>query len=178
MKYIQKPLRDLPRGLPKISDRIEYIRCVLGYTPNALALKTGSSKVFIRKTLMGGDASMKLIQSLLKVFPVNESWLFLGTGEPFKVDDISDYIFTKRGDVDTIDLDVAKRIKEVRIDSGLTVSLFADSIKATKDMAVNFETGRTGLSVDALKKIIKAYNVNDSWILWGIGNKYKIKKPS
>jgi DNA-binding XRE family transcriptional regulator len=178
MKYLVKPLRDLPRGLPKISDRIEYLRCVLGYPPNALALKTGSSKAFMRKTLMGSDPSMKLIQSLLKVLPVNESWLFLGTGEPFRVNDISEFIYNRSKNFDdTIDTDISKRIKEIRLDSGETQAVFAASIGVTKDMYVNIEQGRTGLTVAVLKRIIKKQNLNDTWMLWGVGNKHKVKRP-
>ena len=179
MKYLLKPLRELPRGLPKMGDRIEYIRCVTGYPVPAFAVKTGAAKNSIKKVLEGKtDPTLKLIQNILAIFPVNQEWLYLGTGDPFKVDDLSDYFFKKDEDRradDYVDVEVNERLKEVRLDQDMSQPVFAAAVGTTKDILAFIETGRSGVTVPILKRVIKKFNVSDQWMLWGVGSKYKKK---
>lgn len=177
--YVVKPIRELPKGLPTMNDRIEFIRCTLGYPVNTFAIKVGASKASIKKVLAGtATPTMKLLLNILEIFPVSKEWLYIGNGQPWTKDDLSDYIYEVRSESNQgdVDMDVNARLREIRNDSGLSQPVFAAALGLTKDIVAFIETGRTGISIPTLKKILKKYNVSDQWMLWGVGNKYKVRK--
>lgn len=177
MKLLEKPLRNLPRDLPTMNDRIEHLRCVLGYPVTPFTTKVGSGPPAMKNVLLGKkDPTMSLLNNILKIFPVNQEWLFLGHGEPFTVDDISEYVYKKNKDKEDdsgIETEINERFREVRLDSGLSQVLFASDMNLTKDMVASIESNRQNISITTLKKLSKKFNVSELWLLYGVGNKYK-----
>lgn len=179
MKLIEKPVRKLPDGLPDINDRIEYIRCVLGYPVAAFTRKSGANRgTMVRVLEKEADPSIYLIKSILKVFPIiSDQWLYLGTGEPFKVDDIRKYMYgndTRPGMYD----DINERLREIRLDLDMPQPLFAAAIGISKDTLANMETKRNHVTIPIIISCAKKFGISELWFLYGIGNKYKVKKDN
>lgn len=176
MKLLEKPLRNLPKDLPTMNDRIEYLRCVLGYPITPFTTKVGSGPAALKNVLLGKkDPTMSLTNNLLKIFPLNQEWLWMGHGEPFRVDDISKFMYD-RGDKEGesgIDTDINERFREVRLDNKLSQVLFASEMNLTKDMVASIESNRQSVSIATLKKLSKKFNVSEQWLLYGVGNKYR-----
>jgi DNA-binding XRE family transcriptional regulator len=175
MKFLTKPLRELPKGLPSMNDRLEWLRCALGYPVPSFAVKVGAMKGSIKKVLEGkADPNMKIMQNVLAILPVRDEWLFLGTGKPFKMDDVSAFTYqTERTKDDAIDVEVNERFREIRLEKDLSQPVFGAALGISKDIVASIETGRSSITVPLLKKFLKKYNVGESWMLWGVGNKYK-----
>lgn len=180
MKFIEKPMRNLPKDLPTMNDRIEYLRCVLGYPFTPFTTKVGSGSAALKNVLAGKkDPSISLLTNIIKIFPVSEEWLYIGRGEPFKVDDLTEYVYNKKGDKakeEAVDSEINERFREIRLDTQLSQVLFASEMQMTKDMVASIETNRQSTSVAAIKRLAKKFNVSEMWMLYGVGNKYKIKK--
>ena len=176
MKLIEKPVRSLSRGLDTMGERIEYLRCSLGFTVPAFIIKTGSRASTLKKVLEGKtNPTMTLLNNILKIFPVREEWLFLGTGDPFKVDDIDKYLYSPRPS-DGIDDGINERFREVRMDKEMSQPVFASELGVTKDIVSFIEGKRSNVSVSLVKKLAKKFSVSEIWLLYGVGNKYKVKK--
>lgn len=178
-RLLEKPLRNLPAGLPAMADRVEWLRCVLGFPLSSFAIKVGSSKASLKKVLEGkATPNMKMLMNLLQIFPIEEQWLYLGTGQPFKVDDITDHMFSRPESKtdDYVDVEVNERFREVRMEKALSQPVFASTLDITKDVVAFIETGRSGITIPVLKRFVKKYGISEQWLLWGVGNKYKIKK--
>jgi DNA-binding XRE family transcriptional regulator len=175
MKLLEKPMRDLPKGLPEISDRMEYVRCVLGYPVGAFANKIGSAKTSIVNVVMKTTKPhMGMIDNLVRVFPVSQEWLFMGKGSAFTVDDVSAYVHgSSEYDLGPIDDDIAGRVREIRADLGQSQAMFASELGVSKDTITFIELKRSGVSIPLLKRLLKKYSISESWMLWGVGRKYK-----
>lgn len=159
-----------------MNDRIEYLRCVLGYPVTPFTTKVGSGPAALKNVLTGKkDPSISLLNNILKIFPVNQEWLFIGHGQPFTVDDISPYIFSKKREEkeEAFETEINERFREVRLDTGLSQVLFASELNLTKDMVASIESLRQGVSITTLKKLAKKFNISEVWFLYGVGNKYK-----
>jgi DNA-binding XRE family transcriptional regulator len=174
MKLIEKPLKEITKGMPDFGDRFEYVRCILGFPVGAFATKLGTTKasitnVILKKTL----PNMGLIETLLAVFPVNKEWLYLGNGDVFTTNNIDAYKHGNKESINPVDLDVAERMKVVRTDNNLSQTLFASDLGVTKDIITFIELGRSGINIPLMKRIVKKYNVSEQWFLWGVGKKYK-----
>lgn len=175
-KKNEVPIRVIGKKLKTINDRIEYLRRSFGYPVSAFARKLGGSKSAMINVLSDSkneDPSFKIIKAIVKVFPVSEEWLLLGMGEPFTKDDISDYKYSEGGSESTLDPELNSRISQIRNELGLSQAMFADSIGSTRDVISFIEINRTAVTVPIVKKVIKKYNINPTWILFGEGNKYR-----
>lgn len=175
MKLLEKPLRSLPKDLPTMNDRIEYLRCILGYPITPFTTKVGSGPAAIKNVLAGKkDPSINLLSNIIKIFPVRPEWLYIGNGQPFNVDDVSSFMYKRgAGKEEEVEKEINERFREIRIDSGLSQVLFASEMKMTKDMVASIEINRQGVSITTLKKLARKFNVSEMWFLYGVGNKYK-----
>lgn len=177
--FREKSIRGLsPKASPTtINERLEWLRCVLGYPVGAFANKIGSSKFAVINVLgeKSDDPSVRMVKNICHVFPVNEMWIWGGIGEPF-TSDYTNFIYSNEITIPEIDLEVNKRLKEVREDTGFTQALFASEIGSTRDSLAFVEIGKTNLSLINAKQAIKKFNVNCEWLLFGVGPKYKKPK--
>ena len=86
--FIEKSIRGLTqKDTPStINERLEWLRCVLGYPPNTFASRIGSSKFAVLNVLgdKSDDPAVSMVRSICLVFPVvNQNWVWTGLGEPF-----------------------------------------------------------------------------------------------
>jgi DNA-binding XRE family transcriptional regulator len=177
MKYLETPLRPLPKGLPKIHDRIEHIRCLLGYPLTTFATKVGSAKASMKRVVMGETGPhYNMLETLLTVFPISPMWLHMGDGPMWTKNDISQYYYQSGPTDENTDAEIAARIREVRKDQDLSQPTFGGLLGVTKDQIAFIETGRTGVSPRLLQKMVMKFNVYPEWLLMGTGNKYRKKQ--
>ncbi len=175
-KKKEVPIRTLGKTLNSINDRIEYVRRSLEYPLSTFAKKIGGSKSAMINVLSDSkseDPSFKMIKAIVKIFPVSEVWLLLGTGQPFTVDDISDFKYSENQHISQLDPEINARVLQIRGELGLSQALFADSLGVTRDIISFVEINRTMVTTTLVKKLIKKYKINPMWILFGEGNKYK-----
>ena len=88
------PIRDLS-DMKIINDRIEYVRCNLGFPIEYLAIEIGVPKTMLMRCLGKKNLypSNDVIGGILKKFPVSQQWLLSGIGNPFNERDIEPFIF-------------------------------------------------------------------------------------
>lgn len=67
---------------------------------------------------------------------------------------------------------IGDRVAEIRKDSKLNQSEFAESINTSRSHLANVEKGRKELSSPLRKLICFAFSVNEDWLLTGEGEKY------
>lgn len=64
------------------------------------------------------------------------------------------------------------RIKEIRKDSGMSQTEFANAISISKSAMCKIESGENNPSDQTIHLICRLFHVNDSWIRNGSGDKY------
>jgi DNA-binding XRE family transcriptional regulator len=171
----EKSIRGLTNKSPldTMNDRIEFVRCVLGYPVSAFASRIGSSKHAVVNVC--GERSdfptIAMVENMCKVLPVNKVWIYAGVGEPFE-GSIEQYMYSKESTVQEVDTGINQRIKEIRASLGFTQALFAAEMKTTRDSLAFIETNKSNASVHLIKAVIKKYGVNPMWLLFGEGNHY------
>lgn len=174
--FIEKSMRGLTsKDIPaSINERLEWIRCVLGYPANTFASRIGSSKYAVINVLgeKNDDPSVRMVKNLCTVFPVvNEAWIWTGVGDPF-LKDYDKYIFSHQETIPDIDTGVNQRVKELRTDTGYTQALFAAEVGTTRDSLAFVEINKSNLSLITAKQIISKFHANPWWLLFGSGQKY------
>lgn len=178
MKLLKEPLKTLPKKLDSIGDRVEYLRCALGFPLNAWTTKIGTNPNFFQKVVKeGATPTMNMLNNVLKVLPVSKEWLFLGQGQPFTADDVSPYVHTSVKDrrKEQINHEINDRFRVIRQDKGLSQVLFGNDLGVTKDVVASIENKRQNVSVHIIIELAKKFDVNELWMLYGTGNKYKKK---
>lgn len=178
MKLQTNPKRELTKQLPKINDRIEYVRCILGYDVKGFARKIGSSPAALLNVVSKDsnvEPTMKMVTSMITLLPVSKEWLFMGTGEPFTVKDVKPF-FPERTGGATLDENVPLRVKQIRMEAGLNQTFFAAKLGMSRDSYGFMETNKVDLQLYALKKLVIEFNVSCQWVLFGIGDRYTKKK--
>ena len=68
-----------------------------------------------------------------------------------------------------------KRIKQIRLELGLTQQEFADRIKVKRNTVATYEMGRSTPSDSVIALICKEFNVNEEWLRYGKGKPYRDK---
>lgn len=68
-----------------------------------------------------------------------------------------------------------ERIKKIRNDSGLSQNAFAKKLSISRSAICKIESGENFPSDQTLALICKEFNVNEDWLINGIGNVYKEK---
>lgn len=66
-----------------------------------------------------------------------------------------------------LNVEIGKRIRLAREQSGLTREKLAERIDVTPRFVADFERGSVGISVPNLKKICEVLHVSSDFILWG-----------
>ncbi len=70
---------------------------------------------------------------------------------------------------------IHERIKEIRVDQGLSQSKFGEKLGITRDMLSNIEYNRVTPKPIFINHLCETFNVNKDWLLTGEGEKYNKK---
>jgi transcriptional regulator with XRE-family HTH domain len=173
-----RPLGKSHKDLKSINDRIEFVRVSFNYPVNAYAKKLGVSRTGVTNVIsskINNDPSYEMLQTIVKVFPVSNEWLMIGKGQPFTKDDITDYKYVDLGQEPSMDIEVNQRLRQFRLDTGESQTIFADRVKVTRDVIAFIENNRQSITIPILKRAVKNCNINPMWLLFGIGNKERTK---
>ena len=68
---------------------------------------------------------------------------------------------------------IYNRIKQIREDSGLTMTAFAEKLNIGVSIVSMMESGKRGISERTKKDICEKFNVNLEWLETGEGEPYK-----
>lgn len=174
-KLIENSVRGINsiKDTQTINDRIDFVRCTLGYSITSFSAKIGSSKSALINVL---DARkkilppMKMVQNILQAFPIDEVWMYNGIGKPF-TKDIKDLIVTNQK-ANEIDTSISARLKEIRESQDLTQALFATELGVSRDSYAFVESNRTNPTVDLIKRVVLKYKVSPTWLLFGSGKRH------
>lgn len=183
MKYRVSPMRVLSDGLPSVQERIEYIRCVLGYPMEEFAKKLKKSTEEMKGICLGRSLpTLPLLTKISKEFPViKQEWLLLSSGPVPTPESMHKYFFegevSEANRFQTIDVEVLKRIKEIRMDYKLTQLEYASLIGCSEYLIINIERLKASASVALVKRISKQFHAHTDWIIWGKGEKYTRDSP-
>lgn len=71
-----------------------------------------------------------------------------------------------------------KRIKELRIQLGLTLEEFGNSLGFSRSSMSNIETGYRGVTDRLIIAIVNTYNVSEDWLRTGVGEMFIESKES
>lgn len=160
---------------PLVKDRIKLVMKEFKYDPVEFAALVGASVKAVENVIAGErNPSFTMIENICRLLPVSEEWLFLGKGnKPFTVTEknLKPYINGSE-DLDShrdIDEAMNRRIRQVRINVGLTQAIFAGNLKVTRDVISALEVGKTAPSANFIKRMAIKYGVNPIWILFGEG---------
>lgn len=72
--------------------------------------------------------------------------------------------------------EIGQRIKTVRIANGHTHQFLADKIFVSRQVVNAWETGRSGMNADSLKRLCDFYNVSADYILGREGEYENVEK--
>ena len=64
------------------------------------------------------------------------------------------------------------RMKEIRIDSGLSQAKFGKKLFISQDHVSSMENGRRSLTERTINDICTTFSVNEEWLRYGTGEKY------
>jgi transcriptional regulator with XRE-family HTH domain len=176
-KLLEKPLIKIPNNFPRMSDRVEFVRCIFGFPLKSFANHLGTSLNTVTMVCKGEkQPNIRLLNVICEAFPVNKSWLAFneGSDQVVTVKDYSSYIYqggkTKQ---DQIDEELVKRFILLRVEAGLTQHQLALKVKTSYDVIKGFEAKRTGIPIPLFKKLIEFYGIPDEFALWGTGPQVK-----
>lgn len=68
-----------------------------------------------------------------------------------------------------------ERIKEIRKDAGLTLEKFGERIGITASSCSYLESGKNNPSTQTIALICRVFCVNEEWLRYGTGEKYRKK---
>lgn len=104
------------------------------------------------------DRSIFLI---CNVFNINEEWLRNGNGD----------IFLTSGNTNQ-NLLIKDRLKKLRTNLNLSQDEFGEKLNLTRSSISNYEKGTRNISFRVIADICREFNVNENWLLNGIGNMF------
>lgn len=179
VKLLEKPIRKLPDGLPEIQDRIEYIRCILGYPLKPFIRKMGFTLPGYQKIMVRNETKtgwfITLIERVVSILDVDKAWIYMGTGSPYGKKSYDDHMYSNSSEgVDKRGLrkEIGRRFKSVREDKNLTQAIFGSSLGIGLSHVSKIEAGVLMPTIPAINKLIKKYGVLDPWLLRGEGPRY------
>ena len=168
--YLTPPIKTLLINT-SLSDRVEHIRCLLGYPMSEFAELLDVDEIMLKKMLSGNtgvglNIILKIIFKLQEVFPIiNDQWLLVaGTGKVFKNDSYISYCYGSDSDVD-----IALRLQQVRQMHDLSLEEMAEKIGSTKYIVTNIENLRSPMTVPFMRRVIKTFKLDTDWFVWGRG---------
>ncbi|MCC0736682.1 helix-turn-helix transcriptional regulator [Clostridioides sp. ZZV14-6009] len=71
-----------------------------------------------------------------------------------------------------IDIDINKRIKQIRKDANLSQPAFGEKLGVSKDVISNIEYNRVEPKALFINHLCSVFNVNKEWLINGTGDKY------
>lgn len=173
---IEKPIRKLTAELLTIPDRVEYIRCILGYPVLAfertLGLKNGTYKNYVHYD--GKHFRLDTVDKIEQVMGVNKDFILTGAKSAYPKNGYEEFIYKNPKDkrfADTTDVEVGARVREIRAESGLIGALFAAKLDISPDQLYKIENGTNQLQIRTVNKLVKVFGIPDPWILRGEGRK-------
>lgn len=72
--------------------------------------------------------------------------------------------------------DIKDRIKEIREDSNLSQKDFGDKVKLSRSQISCYEKGIRDVTDRSIKDICREFDINESWLKFGEGEKYSINE--
>lgn len=172
-KFLVKPLRSLPKEREsfEIGDRIEFLRCILGFPVPAFARKFGTTTAAMENVLYKRKLpTIKLIQAIPLVLGADGNWVVSNIGEPYPTKDYSAYIYTEpQSKINDEYSSIAKRLKEVRVFFNLTLAKFANALDESLDYVASIEYGRQRATIAYVNKVIVKFGILDPWMWRGEG---------
>ncbi|MFR5114046.1 helix-turn-helix domain-containing protein [Turicibacter sanguinis] len=70
---------------------------------------------------------------------------------------------------------IHERIKEIRLDQGLSQNKFGERLGVTRDMLSNIEYNRVAPKPIFINHLCETFNVNRDWLMTGEGEMYNTK---
>ena len=67
---------------------------------------------------------------------------------------------------------IGKRVRELRIEKGMTMDAFGESMGIKRPSLSNIENGRNGISDRTILSICREYGVSEEWLRDGIGEMF------
>lgn len=156
------------------NERIKEIMTDLEYPLESFARKIGVSKgVFERITLNESRPSISVLNKIIKTFPVERQWLWLGQGKKY-----TKSITKLKFDPDEVTTAVAVygdetkggRIRYVRGVLEYSQVQLAEELGTTRDVLAQIEIGKNAPQSYVLERLHNLYGVNINWILAGTGD--------
>ncbi|HGM3507059.1 TPA: helix-turn-helix domain-containing protein [Clostridioides difficile] len=71
-----------------------------------------------------------------------------------------------------IDIDINKRIKEIREDINLSQQKFGEKLGVSRDVISNIDNNRVEVKTVFINHMCEVFNINKEWILTGTGDMY------
>ena len=145
-----------------MKNRFRQIREYYGLSQAQFAQKIKMSPGYISNVETGRcNISVKTINVICEVFPINEDWLTNGEGKMF-TEESEEHPVDKNG--------IAYRVKTVRIQTGLTQEEFGKRIGYSKMQIHAVEKGKVTPSNQFLEKIVREFKLNNDWMFRGVGS--------
>jgi ribosome-binding protein aMBF1 (putative translation factor) len=115
-----------------------------------------------------------LLRNIIKLFPIDDGWVFTGKGEPWLENDLKKYVYTEEGAKIQKDVnpDIAGRVRAIRGDVGMSQTMFANEIGATRDVINSVEAVRQHIPVYLVENIFNRFGVSPLWLISGVGPRY------
>lgn len=174
--YKVEPVRDIYE-LETVSDRIEYIRCTLGYPISHFARKIGGNLMSVKNIVGKKYASPRLsvLQTIAEVFPVSLEWLVIGTGNAFS-EKLKDHYYNEAMGINLsgkqIVVDINARIKQIREDQNMSQAIMANILRNTRDVISSIENNRQNPTSILYQNLAKMLKINLHWLITGEGKMY------
>jgi transcriptional regulator with XRE-family HTH domain len=153
-------------------ERLNFLINQIGITKKAFAIQCDISKAQIFNYLAGKQEPKAIFFRIIKEHYswINLEWLITGEGE-------LDLRKTTEQRKDEFDLKrIGGRIGYIRAKSGETQSQFAEKTGLSKGNLSGLENHEYEPSYRAIIKILKSYNVNPRWFLFGEGKNIFLKE--
>ena len=147
-----------------MKDRIKKIREHFGLTRTQFAQRINKSPTHVSLVENGKkNYSDETIDKICSLFSVSKEWLLTGDGEMTPLPEINKE-------------DIGRRIREVRIDKGLTQEEFGKRIGYTNSQIWFAENRRTDSSNPIIQEICTVFGISRNWLLTGAGGMYGIQE--
>jgi DNA-binding XRE family transcriptional regulator len=163
------------KSTEQIHDRITLVMKTLKYDEAGFARKIGVSKpAVITVITKAGDPSYAMIKNITTILPVNQEWLYMGTGNPWTVNDLSKHKSDAEPEDNHRDVDegINNRVKMIRMDLAYTQAQMAGELKISRDVITGIETFRTSPSAVVIKRLWSKFNINPLWLVTGDGDRH------
>jgi transcriptional regulator with XRE-family HTH domain len=167
------------KSVGQIHDRISMVMKTLKYDEASFARKIGVSKpAVITVITKAGDPSYAMIKNIATILPVSQEWLYMGTGTPWTVSDLTKFK-SDSGPEDShrdVDEGINNRMKMIRMHLRFTQAMFAGELKISRDVITGIETFRSSPSAVVIKRVCLNFHISPTWIILGEGDQHTRKR--